>query len=387
MVYVDDGIFIAPQHAMIQEVFDLCMEPFQDKNGVWYPAFDMTDEGALSDYLGVRVEHLPNGTIKLTQPHLIQQILDDLGFTDKTKPQLTPAATTVKLHRDPLGDPFDEEWHYRSVIGKMNFLEKSTRLDLSYSVHQCARFASEPKGSHAEAVKRIGRYLVGTKTKGIILHPRSNSFDCFVDADFVGNWNRLYADKDPSTAKSRTGYVIMYAGCPIVWGSKLQREVALSTTEAEYNALSESLREVINLMQLMAETETRLRWKVGKEPPKVHCKVFEDNSGALEMARLPKMRPRTKHVCVRMHHFKEHVRTGKVTIHKIPTQHQLADIATKAQPRDLFQSQRESLMQWESEFLTLDEIKHPTEHLRACDIVTKYGVAATATDQPAHLDT
>jgi hypothetical protein len=284
-----------------------------------------------------------------------------------------------------LGTPFDEGWHYRSVIGKLNFLEKSTRLDLSYSVHQCARFAAEPKGSHAEAVKRIGRYLIGTKTKGIILHPRSNSFDCFVDADFVGNWHRLDADKDPSTAKSRTGYVIMYAGCPIVWGSKLQREVALSTTEAEYNALSESLREVINLMQLMAETEVKLQWKVGKEPPKVHCKVFEDNSGALEMVRLPKMRPRTKHVCVRMHHFREHVRTGKVTIHKIPTRHQLVDIATKAQPRELFQSQRESLMQWESEFLTQDEINHPTEHLRACDIVMKYGEVATATDQPAHL--
>ena len=71
---------------------------------------------------------------------------------------------------------------YRSVIGKLNFLEKSTRGDISYPVHQCARFASDPRESHAEAVKRIGRYLMGTKDKGVILDPKVNSFECYVDA-------------------------------------------------------------------------------------------------------------------------------------------------------------------------------------------------------------
>jgi hypothetical protein len=257
----------------------------------------------------------------------------------------------------------------RSVIGKLNFIEKSTRMDLSYSVHQCARFCVEPKESHSEAVKRIGRYLVGTKDKGLILDPKSDSFDCFVDADFVGNWHRIHAHTDPGTAKSRTGYVVMYASCPIVWASKLQKEVALSTTEAEYNALSESLREVINMMQLMSETKRELQWMINKAPPTVHCKVFEDNSGALDMVRLPKMRPRTKHICVRMHHFREYVRKGKVTIHKVPSRYQLADIATKPQPRLLFESQRESLLQRESEGRTREENLQPRKHLRACDIV------------------
>ena len=108
----------------------------------------------------------------------------------------------------------------------------------------------------------------------------------------------MHSDVDPSTAKSRTGYVIMYGGCPVVWASKLQREVALSTTEAEYTALSESLREVISLMQLLEESKELLRWAIMDKTPVVHCKVFEDNSGALEMGRLPKMRPGTKHICV-----------------------------------------------------------------------------------------
>jgi hypothetical protein len=175
--------------------------------------------------------------------------------------------------------------------------------------------------------------------------------------------------------------VILYGGCPVVWASKLQREVALSTTEAEYNALSESLREVINMMQLLQETREKLEWKTTTKPPIVHCKVFEDNSGALEMVRLPKMRPRTKHINVRMHHFREHVRQGKITIHKVPSRYQLGDIATKPQPQDLFESQRESLLQWESEFKTEIELQQPAEHLRACEIVAEVSHASRTKDR------
>jgi hypothetical protein len=236
-----------------------------------------------------------------------------------------------------------ESWHYHSVIGKLNFVEKLMRLDLAYSVHQCTRFSAGPKELHAKAVKRIGKCLLVTKGKGLILNPKDHLFDCWVDADFVGNWSRVNADVDPLTAKSRTGYVITYAACPIVWASKLQTEVALSTTKAEYNALSISLREVIHMMQILKEAR-QLSWKVFEDVPMVHCKVFEDNSGALEMSRLPKMRPRTKHLCVRLHHFREYVRNGGISINKIPTEYQLGDMATKPQPEALFLSQQESLM-------------------------------------------
>jgi hypothetical protein len=96
-----------------------------------------------------------------------------------------------------------------------------------------------------------------------------------------------------------------------MWASKLQTEVALSSTEAEYNALSESLRSVIYMMRLVDEAKG-MGWKTFVGKPTVHCKVFEDNSGAFEMVRLPKMRPRTKHVCIKMHHFREHVRTQDI---------------------------------------------------------------------------
>jgi Reverse transcriptase (RNA-dependent DNA polymerase) len=216
MIYVDDGIFIGPQQRDIDEAYGLLSKEFTDKQGIKHRAYVMTDEGDLADYLGVKIDRLPNGLIKLSQPHLIQQILTDLGMNEATKSQPTPAAQSVKLNRDANGAPYTDDWHFRSVIGKLNFLEKSTRVDLSYAVHQCARFAAEPKESHALALKRIGRYLAGTKDKGLILNPRNYSFECYVDADFVGNWDRVNADVDPSTAKSRTGYVIMFGGCPMV---------------------------------------------------------------------------------------------------------------------------------------------------------------------------
>jgi hypothetical protein len=361
LIYTDDGILIGNEDSDIDAVIALLREPTKETR-----AFNMTDEGNLNDYLGVKVEYLPNGTIKLSQPHLIQQVIDDLGFNDRTGGKATPAASTIKLHRDLHGEERREDWHYRSVIGKLNFIEKSTRPDIAYAVHQCARFSNDPKLSHENAVKRIVKYLITTKDQGIYLQPDKHSFDCWVDADFVGNWDRVNDDIDPSTAKSRTGYIINYGGCPISWASKLQTDVALSTTEAEYNALSTSLREVIHLMQLVEEAKEK-GWDTYTGVPQVHCKVFEDNIGALEMANLPKMRPRTKHLCTRLHHFRERVRKGLISVHHVATDLQIADLLTKPQPEPLFVRQRAILLRWPNSQLS----PGLPDHLRACDILPR----------------
>jgi hypothetical protein len=148
---------------------------------------------------------------------------------------------------------------------------------------------------------------------------------------------------DPSTAKSRSGYVILYAGCPIAWTSKLQTIIALSSCEAEYVALSESLRDTIPLMNLINEFKQHGFEVINKEP-RVYCKAFEDNSGALELARLPKMRPRTKHINVRFHHFREHVRLGLIKVFPISTDQQLADIFTKPLAQNTFLNLRKALL-------------------------------------------
>jgi hypothetical protein len=141
---------------------------------------------------------------------------------------------------------------------------------------------------------------------------------------------------DPSTAKSRSGWIIFYAGCPVSWASKLQSQVALSTTEAEYIAMSQALHDVIPSMNLLQEMSER-KFQVICNVPYVYCKVFEDNSGALELTRLPKLRPRTKHINVCYHHFRKHMRKGLIKIFPINTKDQIADVLTKVLSQNDFQ--------------------------------------------------
>ena len=175
----------------------------------------------------------------------------------------------------------------------LNYLQASTRPDLAFSVHQCARFSQDPKLSHEQAVRRIGRYLLGTKERGIYYTPdKSKGIEVYVDAGFAGGWSNADAD-NPENVLSRTGYVIQYANCPLVWSSKLQTEIALSTAESEYIALSQAMREVIPLMNLMKEINEVLPLHLPE--PKIHCKVFEDSTSCIAMATCNKFTPRTKH--------------------------------------------------------------------------------------------
>ena len=103
-----------------------------------------------------------------------------------------------------------------TVIGKLNFLEKSTPPDIAHATHQCACFAAEPKKEHGKTVERLCRYLAATRDKGIIFKPTKQSFDVYVDADYVSDWGKEAVADDIDTARSRTGYVVIYAGCPSI---------------------------------------------------------------------------------------------------------------------------------------------------------------------------
>ena len=118
----------------------------------------------------------------------------------------------------------------------------------------------------------------------------------------------------------------------------------MSTVEAEYIALSQSLREVIYMMQLVDEVKRRKIPLFGKAQTLVRCNAFEDNMGALELSKVPKMRPRTKHINIKYHHFRKHVQDGTITVQHIKTEEQIADIFTKPLPEKLFKKYRQSIM-------------------------------------------
>ena len=136
----------------------------------------------------------------------------------------------------------------------------------------------------------------------------------------------------------------MYAGCPITWGSRMQTEIALSTTESEYIALSTAMREVIPFTELMKEIAELFGILTSK--PVFKCTVWEDNNSCITVATAPKFTPRTKHTAIKYHHFRSFVSNGSIVINPIDTSEQLADILTKPLQAKSFCYLRDKLQGW-----------------------------------------
>ncbi|MGH7974068.1 MAG: Ty1/Copia family ribonuclease HI [bacterium] len=186
--------------------------------------------------------------------------------------------------------------------------------------------------------------MKGTQDKGLLFTPTEDlKLDCYVDADFAGLWGHEDS-QDPISARSRTGYVLVFAGCPILWVSKLQTEIALSTTEAEYVALSQSMRDVLPTQRLIIEILEF--FKLALDATTTRSTVFEDNAGALTLAHTPAMTARSKHYGIKYHFFREHVRRGTVLIKKVNSEFQKADIFTKGLGSIKFRNIRKLLIGW-----------------------------------------
>ena len=214
VLYVDDAALFSPDSAAINREIESLKK-----------SFELTDEGELHDYLGTRLTKQADGRIELQQKKTIDNCLDMLGMgpsPKNVKTHDTPAESSKILHADEDGDTRKHAWNYRAVVGCLNYLQAMTRPDLAYSVHQCARFCNNPKLLHEQGLKRICRYLYLTRDQGLIFKPNlKDGFKCYVDADWAGNWLKTRPN-DKTGALSRTGYIITYANCPIVWGSKMQ---------------------------------------------------------------------------------------------------------------------------------------------------------------------
>ena len=187
--------------------------------------------------------------------------------------------------------------------------------------------------------------------KGLILDPSDNlCLDCYPDADFAGLWGRE-DPQDPHCARSRTGYVITLAGCPVLWKSSLQTEISLSTMESEYVALSTSCKDLFPLIDLVVELGGCFGLPVTDMANNLHVRVHEDNMGALTLGKLEprRMTLRSKHYTVKYHWFREQIAPygpRNIELVKISTIDQVGDIFTKGLGRVAFQHLRKKLMGW-----------------------------------------
>ena len=300
----------------------------------------LTVESSLTEYLGIQFDRNDkDGTVTMTQPGLIKKVLQAANMSD-CSPNKTPAKQEA-LGIDPDGEPMDEPWNYASIVGMLLYLCSNTRPDLSYSVSQAARFTHSPKKSHAQAVKHLLRYLKGTMDLGITVSVGSAlRFDVYSDADFCGRY-KVDPVEDPTSAKSRMGYIVYLASFPLFWKSKLISCICLSTAEAEYTALSNCLRDFIPVHRVTLELATVVGITEG-----IPTTIYEDNDAARLLANNRYITSRTKYYLVKYHHFwsfMEENKEGKhpVSIERVDTTLQDADFFTKQLPVEAFVQNRQ----------------------------------------------
>jgi len=174
LVYVDDTLFFSPNLSDIDRVL-------KKLKGL---KIELNIEDDVAGFLGVLIKKLDEGSIELTHTGLIKRVLEAMGI-EGANPKLTPAETEA-LPSDKTGSLTEPPFNYASV-----YLQGYTRPVFSFSVSQCGRYIHRHANMHITALKRIGRYLLKTSEKGIILKPSSElTVDCYVDADFAGLWNR-----------------------------------------------------------------------------------------------------------------------------------------------------------------------------------------------------
>ena len=277
--------------------------------------FTITDLGEAKQVVGLELERdLGEGTLKISQKQYIKRILEKFGMAD-SHPVSTPLDPNVKLIRTPETKNYDIP-EYRSSIGSLTYVAIGTRPDISYAIQHLSQFMSNLAPAHWTAVKRVFRYLNGTRDLGVIYSKEGEVEPlAYSDAD----WG-----SDANDRKSISGYIFQMSAGPISWQSKKQPTIALSSMEAEYMAESLTARQVIWLRSLTAELGI---------PYSGPTTLNVDNQGAIDYSNNSINHGRTKHIDIQHHFVREKLISNEIEIQYCATENNLADLFTKALPK------------------------------------------------------
>ncbi|CAA7038049.1 unnamed protein product [Microthlaspi erraticum] len=308
LLYVDDMLVASKSMDEIKKVKSLLSD-----------RFEMKDLGHANRILGMDIERdRAAGVLTLSQTSYIKKILQ-VFRVDEAKAVSTPIGAHFKLAAIQEEDESACEVPYCNAVGSIMYAMICTRPDVAYAIGLVSRFMSNPGNVHWTAIRWLLKYLKGMQDKKLVFTKGSDfRVEGFSDSDYAG-------DKD--RRRSITGYVFRVGGNVVSWKSNLQQVVALSTTEAEYIALSEAVKEGIWLRGLVEE----LGFK--QEATDIWC----DSQSAICLAKNNVFHERTKHVAVKYHFIRDETEVGTVKIQKIPTERNPADMLTKVIPVQKFE--------------------------------------------------
>jgi hypothetical protein len=298
-IYVDDFIVTGKDTSVIQDIFTTLEKHLNIKR-----------LGHLSWILGMRISRdRLNKLIFLDQTAYINNLarkfqLQDANatttpHTDLSEPSTTPADSTL----------------YQSIVGSLQHASVCTRPDITFTTCKLSRYLKDPTETHLKAAISVVKYLKTTKNAKLALGGTDLTMIAYADAAYADNLE---------DRKSTSGQIIMVGSGPIIWQSKKQPIIALSTTEAEYIAATTAITDIMWLQNLLQELGL-----LKGEP----TTLYQDNRSTMLQISKSVIHSRTRHLDVRYHFIKEQVRLNTIQIQHLPTAQMLADIFTKGLPK------------------------------------------------------
>ncbi|KAL0340068.1 UNVERIFIED_CONTAM: Retrovirus-related Pol polyprotein from transposon RE1 [Sesamum radiatum] len=304
----DDLIYTGNNEKMIQVFKEDMMK-----------TFEMRDLGLMHFFLGIEINQEKEG-IFICQWKYTETLLKKFKM-ESCKTVTTPLVTGEKYQKEDGSQKVDGSM-YRSLIGSLLYLT-ATRPDIMFATCLLSRFMQSPSQVHYAAAKRILRYLRGTKDFGIWYKSTNDAkLVGYTDSDWAGSVDDM---------KSTSGYTFSLGSGIFSWASKKQATVAQSSAEAEYIAAAATSNQAIWLRRILEDIGEKQ-----EEPTTIYC----DNKSAIAITKNPVQHSRTKHIDIKYHSLREATTRGEIELKYCSTEEQLADIFTKALPRNKFEELR-----------------------------------------------
>lgn len=312
-LYVDDLLISSDSLTKVNEI-----------KGELSAAFEMEDLGEAHFVLGIEITRdRKAGTLSISQGAYISNVLDKFNLA-ASRPVRTPMVTGPHMNKSTDKDALDahQTKNYQAAVGALMYAAQCTRPDISFAVSALSQYCSRPNQEHYTAVKRVLRYLRGTTHHGITYHGKDTTAIQPQDHPILhGYCDSDYAN-DRADRRSYTGYAFYLGNAVVSWQSRKQTTVTLSTTEAEYMAASEAVKEALWWRSFMHSLE------LGYDH-QATC-IRSDNQGSICLTKNAGSHSRTKHIDVRHFFIRDEVERGAITFEYVPTAKMAADVLTKA---------------------------------------------------------
>lgn len=252
--------------------------------------------------LGIQINYIKSDrTIKLSQKHYIEDVLDRFGMKNCNAAATPLPENSVLTSGSETESKDASTLPYQSLIGCLQWIANSTRPDVAHAVSQLSRFNANWTTAHWLLAKHILRYLKGSSQTGITFGGKATPLTVYSDADF---------SQCPGTRRSVTGHIFCLNNGCVSWTSQRQHVVALSTSEAEYMAASDAARHLAWVQNFLFDI---FHQQTQPTP------FYIDSTSAVSVITEEAIKKRSKHIDQRYHHIREQHQAGMIEIIRIPT--------------------------------------------------------------------